>query len=78
MTKARRCTLLAGIRIERGTRADWEALASLHYRSHAAGAVSDIFRMVHKQTRDKGTQGQRGEEPKNACVPPSLCPFVPG
>ena len=61
MTKARRCTLLAGIRIERGTRADWEALASLHYRSHAAGAVSDIFRMVHKQTRDKGTQGQRDE-----------------
>ncbi|HUW99387.1 MAG TPA: hypothetical protein VMY35_00275 [Phycisphaerae bacterium] len=48
--RRRRCTLLDGIGIERGTRADWEALAPLHYRSHAAGAVSDIFRMVHRAT----------------------------
>jgi hypothetical protein len=60
MTKARRCTLLAGIRIERGTRADWEALASLHYRSHAAGAVSDVFRMVHEATRN-AERGMRNE-----------------
>jgi len=44
----RRCTLLAGIRIERGAREDWDRLAPLHYRSHHAGAVSDIFRMVYR------------------------------
>jgi len=46
--RRRRCTLLDGIGIERGTRADWEALAPLHYRSHAAGAITDVFRMVHR------------------------------
>jgi len=40
------CTLLRGIRIERGERADWLALAPLHYRSHHAGAVTDIFKAV--------------------------------
>jgi GNAT superfamily N-acetyltransferase len=40
------CSLLAGIRIERGARQDWLALAPLHYRSHHAGAVTDILRMV--------------------------------
>jgi len=44
----RRCSLLRGIRIERGTRADWRALAPLHYRSHQAGAVTDVFRMVYR------------------------------
>ena len=44
----RRCTLLAGIRIQRGVREDWDRLAPLHYRSHHAGAVSDIFRMVYR------------------------------
>ena len=43
---ARPCSLLAGIRIERGTRQDWLALAPLHYRSHHAGAVTDIFKAV--------------------------------
>ena len=42
----RPCSLLAGIRIERGTRQDWLALAPLHYRSHHAGAVTDIFKTV--------------------------------
>jgi hypothetical protein len=46
---ARPCTLLAGVRIERGTRDDWLALAPLHYRSHHAGAVTDIFRVVYRQ-----------------------------
>lgn len=44
----RPCTLLAGVRIERGTRQDWLSLAPLHYRSHAAGAVTDVFRMVYE------------------------------
>ncbi len=48
----RTCTLLAGIRIERGSMADWHALASLHYRSHHAGAVTDVFRMVYAPKRD--------------------------
>jgi GNAT superfamily N-acetyltransferase len=61
MTKARRCTLLAGIRIQRGAREDWDRLAPLHYRSHHAGAVSDIFRMVHKPTRNAHASRRRGE-----------------
>jgi GNAT superfamily N-acetyltransferase len=40
------CSLLRNIRIERGERADWLALAPLHYRSHNAGAVTDIFKAV--------------------------------
>ena len=43
----RTCSLLAGLRIERAERADWLALAPLHYRSHAAGAVTDLFRMTY-------------------------------
>jgi GNAT superfamily N-acetyltransferase len=42
------CSLLRGIRIERGTRDDWLALAPLHYRSHHAGAVTDVFRMTYE------------------------------
>ena len=48
----RRCTLLAGIHIQRGAREDWDRLAPLHYRSHHAGAVSAIFRMVYKPMRN--------------------------
>ena len=51
----RRCTLLAGIRIQRGAREDWDRLAPLHYRSHHAGAVSDIFRMVHRAAGQRET-----------------------
>jgi GNAT superfamily N-acetyltransferase len=47
---ARPCSLLAGIRIERGTRQDWLALAPLHYRSHHAGAVTDIFKAVWERS----------------------------
>jgi len=43
----RTCTLLAGVRIEAGATADWRALAPLHYRSHHAGAVTDVFRIVY-------------------------------
>ena len=45
------CTLLSGIRIDRGERADWLALAPLHYRSHHAGAVTDVFRIVYEAPR---------------------------
>jgi GNAT superfamily N-acetyltransferase len=41
------CSLLRGIRIERGTRDDWLALAPLHYRSHHAGAITDVFRIAY-------------------------------
>jgi GNAT superfamily N-acetyltransferase len=60
LNKVRRCTLLAGIRIERGAREDWTALAPLHYRSHRAGAVSDIFRMVYERG---GRECDRGLTP---------------
>jgi len=55
MTPARTCTLLAGIRIQRGAREDWDRLAPLHYRSHHAGAVSDIFRLVHRAAGQRET-----------------------
>lgn len=50
----RRCTLLPGIRVERGTVADWQALAPLHYRSHHAGAVTDVFRVMYAPARGRG------------------------
>ena len=43
----RPCTLLAGVRIERGSIADWRRLAALHYRGHHPGAVTDVFRLVY-------------------------------
>jgi GNAT superfamily N-acetyltransferase len=46
----RSCSLLAGVGIERGTREDWLALAPLHYRSHHAGAVTDIFKAVWERS----------------------------
>jgi GNAT superfamily N-acetyltransferase len=48
--KHRECTLLRGVRIERGTHDDWRSFAPLHYRSHNAGAVTDIFRMVYAES----------------------------
>jgi len=41
------CTLLAGLRVERGDAGDWRRLAPLHYRSHHAGAITDVFRIVY-------------------------------
>ncbi len=43
----RPCTLTEEVRIERGTRAAWRALAPLHYRGHGAGAITDVFAMRH-------------------------------
>jgi hypothetical protein len=48
------CTLLRGVHIERGDRADWLALAPLHYRSHNAGAVTNVFRMVYESNSHAG------------------------
>jgi len=55
--RKRQCTLLQGIRIERGTATDWRALAPLHYRSHHAGAVTDVFRMVYEPAPRAGPAG---------------------
>ena len=51
------CSLLRGIRVQRGTREDWLALAPLHYRSHHAGAVTDVFRMVYYSASREHTGG---------------------
>jgi N-acetylglutamate synthase-like GNAT family acetyltransferase len=62
----RTCSLLRGIRVERATRDDWLALAPLHYRSHHAGAITDVFRMVYASplaSRDREVAGTRGLTP---------------
>jgi ABC-type transport system involved in cytochrome c biogenesis ATPase subunit/GNAT superfamily N-acetyltransferase len=41
---ARQCTLLHEIKIEQGTRKDYEKLAEFHYRSHNLGAIRKIFK----------------------------------
>jgi len=43
-TPTPQCTLLREIKIEPGTRQDYEALAEFHYRSHNLGAVRRIFK----------------------------------
>ena len=48
----RTCTLHAHLHVEPGTMADWHAMAPLHYRSHHAGAVTDVFRVVHAPGRE--------------------------
>jgi hypothetical protein len=68
----RTCTLLAGIRIQRGAREDWDRLAPLHYRSHHAGAVSDIFRLVYRPGAGEG------DRPQSGWLPPSPAPGAPG
>jgi GNAT superfamily N-acetyltransferase len=78
LTKARRCTLLAGIRIERGAREDWDRLAPLHYRSHHAGAVSDIFRMVYRFSAAPSDRDQRSRlERRESFEPPALRAVAP-
>jgi ABC-type lipoprotein export system ATPase subunit len=42
------CTLLHEIKIEPGTRQDYENLAEFHYRSHNLGAVRSIFKATRK------------------------------
>jgi len=40
------CSLTREIRIEEGTRSDYELLAEFHYRSHNVGIIRKIFRAV--------------------------------
>ena len=40
---SRSCSLLRHIRLQRGGVQDWRQLSQFHYRSHHAGAVSDVF-----------------------------------
>ncbi len=42
-TAAKECSLMAEMRVEKGTTKEWKKLASFHYRSHRAGAVRKIF-----------------------------------
>ena len=40
-------TLLAGVSLEEGTRADWSAMASLHYRSHSLVGLDRVWTLRH-------------------------------
>jgi ABC-type lipoprotein export system ATPase subunit/GNAT superfamily N-acetyltransferase len=48
------CTLLSEIRIEPGTRQDYQKLAEFHYRSHNLGAVRRIFKATRKNNELTG------------------------
>ena len=39
----RRCSLIEGLRLDEGTKADWAALAPLHYRSHTLGGLDRLW-----------------------------------
>jgi hypothetical protein len=45
-TPATECSLTKEMRIEEGTRADWQKLAPFHYRGHNVAPARKIFRMV--------------------------------
>jgi hypothetical protein len=45
-TPAAECSLIQEMRIEAGTREDWQKLSSFHYRSHGLAPVRKIFRMT--------------------------------
>jgi len=47
-TQPHQCTLLNEIRIEPGTRQDYQKLAEFHYRSHNLGAIRRIFKATRK------------------------------
>ncbi len=69
MTPPRTCSLLGGIVVERGTHGDWLALAPLHYRSHHAGAVTDVFRLVYVARPPSGMPEGRESAQPGAAVP---------
>ena len=76
----RRSSLAKGVRIERGTGADWAAMADLHYRGHHPGAATDFFRMVY----DRLTRGEyTGGQTRTGQLPPvysrgAKCVYSPG
>ncbi len=45
-TQATQCSLTREIKIEEGTRADWQKLAPFHYRGHNIAPARKIFRMT--------------------------------
>ncbi len=45
-TPAPECSLTREMRIEEGTRADWQKLSSFHYRGHKVAVPRKIFRIV--------------------------------
>ena len=73
------CTLLAGLRVERGIVADWRQLAPLHYRSHHAGAITGVIRMVWRATeKERGTRSaERGMDNNDTPVFPAPSPESP-
>jgi ABC-type lipoprotein export system ATPase subunit/GNAT superfamily N-acetyltransferase len=63
-TPAAECSLVREMRVEEGTRADWQKLSSFHYRGHKVAVPRKIFRLV------------RGEELCGVIVysyPPPAC-----
>jgi hypothetical protein len=66
----RQCSLLRDIVIERGTHDDWLAMAPLHYRSHHAGAVTAVFRMVYVAHPPSGVHCRLAQP--GAAVPQTL------
>jgi GNAT superfamily N-acetyltransferase len=72
MTARRTCSLLGRLRVERGTRGDWLALAPLHYRSHRAGVVTDVFRMVYVAQPPSAVPTERTAEGGCATTSPLL------
>ena len=66
----RACSLLAGLRIERGTIQDWRRLAPLHYRGHHPGAVTDVFRMVYDLSKGEPGRGASRAPSSGAANPP--------
>jgi ABC-type ATPase with predicted acetyltransferase domain len=47
-TSATECSLTKEMKIEEGTRADWQKLSSFHYRGHKVAVPRKIFRLVRK------------------------------
>ncbi len=45
-TPATECSLIREMRIEEGTREDWQKLSSFHYRGHKVAVPRKIFRLV--------------------------------
>jgi ABC-type ATPase with predicted acetyltransferase domain len=45
---ATECSLICEMRVEEGTREDWQKLSSFHYRGHKFAVARKIFRLVRK------------------------------
>lgn len=69
--------LIEELRIERGARGDYQQLASFHYKSGRPGAVTAVYRMVHRAPTVVGRFVGRSDETTIVGVLvrslPSLC-----